>query len=340
LTRTRAKPVVPLLNRPFLAYQVALLHEHGIDDVILSCSYRVEDIRAAMAASMPAARVRYTVEAQPLGTGGGVRYAVSADRGTVWVLNGDILTDADLSGLRRFHEARASCVTILLTRVSDPRPYGLVETDAEGRVLAFREKPAPGEPITTNTVNAGIYLLDAELLRRIPAGRPVSIEREFFPGLIADGIPCFAWCPPAYWRDIGNPEAYRAAQMDLLDGRVRTPLAPPGRARGAGVWIADDVELGEGVLVPPVVIAEGVRVAAEARVGPHAVLGPGCRIGPRARVREAVLWEGVEVGGEASVVRSVIGAEARIGAGAALGAGTVLDAGAVVPDRARLGVLD
>lgn len=333
--------MVPLLNRPFLAYQVAMLHQHGIDDVILSCSYRVDDIRTAMAASMPDARVRYAVEAQPLGTGGGVRYAVDLDHGTIWVLNGDILTDADLTGMRRFHEARHSRVSLLLTRVDDPRQYGLVETDADGRIRAFREKPGPGESIPTDTVNAGVYLFDAELLRRIPSDRPVSIEREFFPALIADGVPCFGWCPPAYWRDIGNPEAYRAAQLDLLDGRVRTSLAPPGRRRREGVWIADGVELSTGAAVaPPVVIAEDVRVAAGARVGPHAVLGRGCRIGPDARVREAVLWERVEVGADAVVARCVVGSDARIGAGAVLGAGIVLDAGAVVTDHARLGVLD
>jgi len=318
-----------------------MLQQHGIDDVVLSCSYRVEDIRTAMAESMPTAHIRYTVEAQPLGTGGGVRYAVSQDHGVVWVLNGDILTDADLTGMRRFHEAHRSRVTLLLTRVDDPRQYGLVETDADGRIQAFREKPAPGEPVPTDTVNAGVYLLDAELLGRIPADRPVSIEREFFPALIADGIPCFAWCPPAYWRDIGNPEAYRAAQMDLLDGLVRTPLAPPGRARSECVWVADGAEVAAGaVLIQPVVIAEDVRIASGARVGPHAVLGRGCRIGPGARVREAVLWEHVEVGADTTVARCVVGSGARIGSRAALGAGTVLDAGAVVTDQARLGMLD
>jgi NDP-sugar pyrophosphorylase family protein len=318
-----------------------MLQQHGIEDIVLSCSYRVEDIRTAMAEAMPAAHIRYTVEAQPLGTGGGVRYAVNQEHGFVWVLNGDVLTDADLTGMRRFHEAHRSRVTLLLTRVDDPRQYGLVETDADGRIRAFREKPAPGEPIPTDTVNAGIYLLDAELLRRIPAGRPVSIEREFFPALIADGIPCFAWCPTAYWRDIGNPEAYRAAQMDLLEGRVRTPLVPPGRARSAGVWVAEGAELADGAsLRGPAVIAEDVRIAAGARVGPYAVLGRGCRIGAGAHVREAVLWERVEVGAEAEVARCVVGAGARIGARAALGAGTVVDAGAVVTDQARLGVLD
>jgi NDP-sugar pyrophosphorylase family protein len=329
--------VVPLLNRPFLAYQLAMLNQHGVDDVILSCSYRVEDIRTAMEESAPGSRLRYAVEAQPLGTGGGVRYAVDLDHGTIWVLNGDILTDADLTGLRRFHEARRSRVTILLTRVDDPRQYGLVETGADGRIQAFREKPAPGEPISTDTVNAGIYLLDAALLRRMPADRPVSIEREFFPALIAEGVPCFGWCPPApYWRDIGSPAAYRAAQMDLLNAQVKTPLSPPGRLI-AGAWVAPGTALAPAArLVAPAVIGERVRVAPGARVGPQAVVGPDVVIGPDAIVEQAVLWARVEVGAGARLSACVIGSDSRIGAQAEVGSGVVLEPGAVVADHARL----
>lgn len=330
--------MVPLLNRPFLAYQLALLSEHAIADVILSCSYRVEDIRAALGQETPGVRLRYAVEQQPLGTGGGVRHAADLARGTVWVLNGDILTDADLTAMRRFHEGQRAGVTLMLTRVPDPRPYGLVETDPAGRIQRFREKPAAGEPVTTDTVNAGVYLIDVELLRRMPADRPVSIEREFFPALIADGVPCYGWCPTAYWRDIGSPAAYRAAQVDLLDGRVKTTLPPPGRPRGAGVWIGEGVDIAAGAaLAPPVVIGDEVGIARGAQVGPHTVLGERCRIGPDARLREAVLWERVEVGPDAVLVECVVGADARIGAGAQVGAGIVLDAGAVVADRARLG---
>ncbi len=232
LTLARAKPVVPFLNRPFLAYQLALLGACGVQDVVLSCGYRAEDLKSALAGETSGVRLRYAVEAEPLGTGGGVRNAVDLTAGTVYVLNGDILTDADLAAMRRFHERRGARVTIMLVRVPDPRAYGLVETDADGRLRRFREKPGAGEPVTTDTVNAGVYLIDAELLRRMPAGQPVSIEREFFPALIAAGVPCYGWLASAYWRDIGSPAAYHAAQMDLLDGRLRTPLAPPGEARG------------------------------------------------------------------------------------------------------------
>ncbi|MGH7392819.1 MAG: sugar phosphate nucleotidyltransferase, partial [Candidatus Rokuibacteriota bacterium] len=275
LTLTRAKPVVPLCNRPFLAWQLALLREHGVEDVVLSCSYRVDDLRSALGEETFGVKLRYVIEAEPLGTGGGVRNAADIARGHVFVLNGDILTDADLEAMRRFHAARGARVTIFLTPVADPRQYGLVETDADGRIRSFREKPAAGEAITTDTINAGVYLIDAELLHRMPADRPVSIEREFFPALIADGVPCYGWTPAAYWRDIGSLAAYREAQMDLLDGRVRVSLTPPGEARD-GAWLAPGATLAPDAHIrPPVTIGEGARVAPGAAVGPRAVLGAG-----------------------------------------------------------------
>jgi NDP-sugar pyrophosphorylase family protein len=332
LTFTRAKPVVPLLNQPFLAYQLALLHGHGVRDVILSCSYRVEDIRGALGDPRDV-RLRYVIEQEPLGTGGGVRNAADLTRGSVFVLNGDVLTDADLTAMRAFHTARGARVTILLKRVEDPRQYGLCETAADGRLLGFREKPTTQEEITTDQINAGIYLIEAELLRRMPADRPVSIEREFFPALIADGIPCFGWVPPMYWRDIGSPAAYHAAQMDLLAGKVNTtlPANPAGRVVEAGRVAQDG-----GRLVGPAVLGVGVGVAPDGVVGPSTVLGDGCTIGPGSRVERSILWEHVTVGRGAVLRDCVIGNDARIGDGAEIGAGVVLEPGAVVPERARL----
>ncbi len=263
--------MVPLLNRPLLAYQLALLRHHGVTDVILACSYRVDDVRQALGDGRAlGTRLRYVVEDVPRGTGGGVRNAADLARGVVFVLNGDVLTDADLTAMRSFHEARGSRVTIFLRAVDDPRPYGLVECAPDGRVRAFREKPTSLEGLTTNTINAGIYLIDAALLARIPRDRVVSIEREFFPALVDDGTPCFGWLAEAYWRDIGSPDAYRDAQIDLLDGRVRSPLAPPGDAT-AGSWIADGVRVGHGArvdapsVIGPDVDARGRRPRGSAR---------------------------------------------------------------------------
>ena len=329
--------MVPLLGRPFLAYQLALLQAHGVTDVILACSYRVDDVKQALGqAEDLGVRLRYVVESEPLGTGGGVRNAVDLARGTVFVLNGDVLTDADLTAMRRFHEARNSRTTIYLTRVADPRAYGLVELDREGRLARFREKPTADEPITTDTINAGVYLIDASLLARIPAGRAVSIEREFFPALIADGIPSYGWISEAYWRDIGSPAAYREAQLDLLTGRARSPLSPPG-VRRDGSWIGATARVAAGArLTAPSVVGERVEVGAGAQVGPLAVVGDGSRIAEHARVEGAILWERVEVGPGAAVLNCVVGAGARIGAHAEVGEGVVLESGAVVAERARL----
>jgi mannose-1-phosphate guanylyltransferase len=332
LTLARPKPVVPLVNRPFLAYQLALLRSHGVHDVILSCAYRVDDVRTALEGDPGEKDLRYVVEAEPLGTGGGVRNAADLARGAIFVLNGDILTDADLTAMHRFHAEGGGRLTIMLVRVPDPRAYGVVETAADGRIVRFREKPAPDEPITTDTVNGGIYLLDAALLQRIPTGRPVSIEREVFPRLIDDGVPCLGWCPPAYWRDIGSPRAYHAAQLDLLRGRVRTPLTPAGAGDGGRFIGPDAVVAADARIEAPAVIGRGARVETGARVGPLAVLGERVRVGPGARVVEAVLWEDVTVGAGARLEGCVVADHARIGARAVVAPGALVAAGAVIAD--------
>src|SRR5262245_52326788 len=222
LTVARAKPVVPLLNRPFLAYQLALLRQHGVTDVILACSYRVDDVRAALGeAEHLGVRLRYVIEAEPLGTGGGIRNAADLTSGTVWGLYGALSNRAGLSAVPASHETRRSHTTIFLHPVVDPRPYGLVETTPDGRLQRFREKPGPTEPIPTNTINAGIYLMDAALLARIPPRQVVSVERDVFPALIADGVPCYGWRAAAYWRDTGSPAAHRAGQADRPTGPVK-----------------------------------------------------------------------------------------------------------------------
>ncbi|HEY7539406.1 MAG TPA: NDP-sugar synthase [Methylomirabilota bacterium] len=337
LTLARAKPVVPLLNRPFLAYQLALLRAHGVTDVILACSYRVDDVRAALGdAEHLGVRLRYVVEDEPLGTGGGVRNAADLVSGTLFVLNGDILTDPNLTEMRHLHESRGSRTTIYLQPVPDPRQYGLVETEPDGRLRAFREKPTADEEITTNTINAGIYLIDAQLLGRIPRDRVSSIEREFFPALIADGIPCYGWCPTAYWRDIGNPAAYRAAQIDLLQGRAAMPLAPPGQRRD-GFWLDGGGTIDPTArIVAPAVVGSGVVLGPRCRVGPGSVIGDGTRIGADARVEGAILWERVEVGAGAELRDCVIGAGVKIGDGARVGPEVALASGEIVPDRATL----
>ena len=281
-------------------------------------------------------RLRYAVERTPLGTGGAVRYAVDAAQETIVVLNGDVLTDADLSAMAAFHVAHASRTTIYLMRVPDPRAFGLVETGADGRILGFREKPTTPEEITTDTVNAGIYLIDAGLLARIPNDTVLSIEREFFPALLRDGIPAYGWLTRAYWRDIGNPKSYREGQADLLSGRVATPLAPSGTNR-QGSWIDDTACVHAGVhLEAPAYVAAGAEIRAGARLGRYTVVGPRCSIDANAALEGAILWEDVCVERDARLHGCVIGAGVRIGRGAQIGPDVTLGSGESVPEDARL----
>jgi NDP-sugar pyrophosphorylase family protein len=340
LTSSRPKPVVPLLNVPFLAYQLALLRRHGIERVVLSCSYLVDEIRQTMGDGAGwGVKLDYTVEAEPLGTAGGVRNAADSlgdlAGGLIVVLNGDVLTDVDLSAMLRFHAERGSRATIFLSRVENPGAYGLVEVAGHGRVTRFVEKPGPAARAPA-TINAGIYVLDGSLLARIQPGRVASMEREFFPGLLADGVPCFGWVGDGYWIDIGSPEKYRQAQLDLLKGRVATDVGPAGAGRdrqsiAVDASVADRVSIGA-----PVVIGAGCRLEDDCHVGPYSVLGPGCVVGVAASVESAVLWERVSVGAGAVLRDCIIGADVRVGPLAHVGPGIVLEDGAVVPSRARL----
>ena len=332
LTLSVPKPVVPLLNVPFLAYQLELLRGHGVTDVVLSCSYMVDEVKRVMGdGGAHGVHLRYAVETEPLGTAGGVKNAANLVGRLVLVLNGDILTDADLTAMRRAHAANGAAATIDLFPVPDPSAYGLVELEASGRVRRFIEKPSSSE-VTTSTINAGIYLLDRALLDRIPDGRMVSIEREFFPGLIADEIPFYGWIGDHYWLDIGSPEKYRRAQLDLMAGKVSNAVAP---ADARGVRIGDDVirETTAKIEGACVIGAES-RLEAGCRVGPETVLGRRCVIGRGARVAGSIVWDDVVVGPNAVLADSIVASGARIGAGAHVGPGTVLEAGRAVPDLA------
>ncbi|MFQ5899337.1 MAG: sugar phosphate nucleotidyltransferase [Candidatus Methylomirabilia bacterium] len=336
LTLTCPKPLVPLLNIPFLHYQLAWLRRHGIREAMLACSYRVETIRQVLRdGSGLGMHLRYAVEQEPLGTAGAIRNAADLGDRLVVVLNGDVLTDMDLTAMLRFHEARGARASIFLTPVSDPTRFGLVETDLEGRVRSFLEKPTPAQ-VTTNTINAGVYILDPGLLQLIPRGQVISMEREFFPGLLASHIPLFGHTAEAYWLDIGNPESYRRAQVDLLAGAVATDTHPAGTRTGS-LWIGEESVIPPGSRVTgPAVIGRGVRLTPDCRVEPFTVLGDGARVQNGSCLERAVLWENVDVGPGATLRDCIVADRCRIGAQAQVGPGVVLGAGTVVPAFARL----
>ncbi len=295
LTESVPKPALTLVDRPFLAYMVEWLAGHGVTEVVLACGFMPEALREALGGGESAGvRIRYVVEPEPRGTAGAIRFVAEElgdelDRRFL-VLNGDVLTDLDLSALLAAHADRDARATLGLHPVEDSSAYGLVSTGANGAVLEFLEKAgerAPGE------VNAGMYVLDRSALDLIPAGEKVSIERDVFPRLVGDGLHGLRL--DGYWMDIGTPERYLQASWDILEGRVETRVAPTA----PGLWVG-----------------AGARVAEGAAIGPRAVVGPGCQVAAGAQVSESVLLERCTVGGEAQVRGSILSAGVEIAAGA------------------------
>jgi mannose-1-phosphate guanylyltransferase len=320
LTYTTPKPVMPLAGRPFLTFMLDWAHAHRVDEVILSCGFLSDDVKQVLGDIYDGMRLRYVVEEEPLGTAGPVRLAL--DEGLLeerlFVLNGDVLTDIDLTAELREHERRGARATLALYPVEDTSTYGVVPTDDDGAVEAFIEK-GEGDP-PTNRINAGAYVIEREVVETaIAAGRAVSFEREVFPALVGHGL--YGYQAAGYWIDIGTPERYLEATWDLLAGRVRSTL-PPRDETGSLVY--------ENCLL------------SGAHVGPQSVLGRHCSVGTDARVERSVLHDRVHVGADAAVVESVlaervrVGERARVGPGAMVGAGAVIPPGAVLPKGARI----
>ena len=333
LTLTTPKPVVPVVDRPFLRHQLDLLERVDVHEIVFSVGYRPERIEAEFGDGRALGkRIHYAVEESPLGTGGAVKHAEPLLDETTIVLNGDVLTDVDLPAVVAEHRASGAVATLVLTPVPNPSAYGLVETEAIGRVLRFIEKPDPSQ-ITTNTVNAGIYVLDTRTLALMPAGVNHSIERAFFPALLARGEQVRAYVHGGYWIDIGTPEKYLQVQRDILRGRF--PVRLEGR-REAGGWIDPKARIEAGAkLEGPFYLGPGCHVATDAMVGPDVVLVADARVHFGARVRDSVLWRGCEIGSAASVDGALLGAGVVVGRQARVGPGAVLGEGAVVTEFSR-----
>jgi mannose-1-phosphate guanylyltransferase len=338
ITSHMPKPVTPLVERPFVTYILDALARHGVERAVLSSGYLADKVVAAIGdGGGTGVRVEHVREQSPLGTAGAVANCAAVLRGgPVFVLNGDVLSGADLSAMARVHEASEALATICLTHVEDPSRYGVVRLNADGSIAEFVEKPDgwSGPPL----INAGVYLLDREVLDLIPTGGPSSLERDVFPRLAAAGR-LFGCVDKGYWRDIGTPESYLDAHIDVLDG---VAAVDPEHSRPSGIHISPTAVVAEGAhLLRPVHVGAGARIDAGAWVGPHTVVGAGARVRPGAHVRRSVLQAGSVVGARARVEDSVLVFGARVGpeahlAHAVLGAGCEVNAGGDSPVGTRL----
>lgn len=336
LTDRTRKDMLPLVDRALLAYTLEHLRRHGVRRAILSCGYLPTQIRDVFGDAYGELSLEYKVEDEPLGTGGAIRFAADGLDEPFFALNGDSLREADLGRFVELHRERQARASILLTPVEDPTRYGLVRLGSDGRVASFLEKPRP-EEIDTDLINAGLYVLEPDVLDLIPAGRAVSIEREVFPRLVEEQT-VYGVALPGYWLDVGTPESYLQAHCDVLERNVQSEL---GDALGRDSTFVDPTARvsPQARLVPPVYIGPRAEIGPDARIGSLAVVGADARVGQGATLERAILGAGATLGAGAAVTGSIVGEGAVVGPectvaglsvvgpGATVGKGNMLDHG-------------
>jgi NDP-sugar pyrophosphorylase family protein len=326
--------MLPVAEVTMIERVLAHLAGHGVTEAVLSLGHQPDPFLTAFPDDRAGGvRVRYAIDPEPLDTAGAIRFAatVAGVDDTFVVVNGDVLTDLDLTALVSFHRRRQADATISLTRVADPSAFGVVPTEDDGKVVAFVEKP-PRENAPTNLINAGTYVVETSVLERIPAGRS-SIEREVFPALVPSGK-LYALASPSYWLDAGTPATYLQAQLDYLDGKRGTPPAPKADERSEGVWTLGDPVL-DGDLVAPALVGDAAFVEAGAVVE-RSVVGAGARVERGARVCGSVLLPGAAVRPGAVVEGSIVGERAVVAEGAEVTALTVVGGTATVEAGTRV----
>lgn len=326
LTIHTPKPIVPVVNRPFLFYQIDLLTPPGIKNLVLCLSYQPRKIEDLLGdGSRFGLRITYLVEASPLGTAGAFKNAEEYIHGTTVVFNGDILADVDLEQVIAQHQSTQAAATIVVTPRENPAGYGVVEAAPDGRVTRFVEKPQRQE-VRSNLINAGIYVLEPTVLKHIPEGRPFSFEYDFFPALLAREEAFYAFRHEGYWLDIGTPQGYWQGNLDVLNGRLRSH-APERPTPGEKVDAT--ARLDERSHVDPSCV---IKAQAQIR---NSIIGPNCFIEEKAVIEDSVIWSATRVSADAEVRRCVIGKSCHIGRSAVL-VGAVLGDKSVVTDYSQL----
>jgi mannose-1-phosphate guanylyltransferase/phosphomannomutase len=347
LTYTRPKPLIPVVNRPFLEYQVALLKKHGITEIIFWTNYMADKIAAHFGdGSAFGVSMQYAIEDTPLGTAGAIRNAQEiAGRDTFVVLNGDVLTDFDISSIVKFHRDKGALSTLTLKQVPSPSPYGVIITDAEGRVQEFREpseaqkKALADNPNVEHTgvdyINAGIYVMEAQALDAIPKGRPVSIERETYPKFLAEGAPIYAVARDGYWLDIGRAEQYRDATNAILTRDIAVDV--PGEWQPAGYWAEEGADVDPTAHVAPTVhIGKNARIYEGTALTGKTVVGRNCQIGPNATLTDCILEESVIVRENVRLTGVILDNGCHVESGAVITLPSVFGANSLISKGTRI----
>jgi len=305
LTVNIPKAIMLVLNTPFLEHVIRHLGRHQIKDIILAQGHLAQPIEGYLGdGSQFGVKLSYVVEDTPRGTAGAVKNAESRLdlEETFLVLNGDTFTDLDITAMIDFHRERKAKATIALAPVDDPTAYGLIETDAEGRVTRFLEKPSWSE-VTTNMINAGTYILEPDVLALIPPQKGVSIERETFQQLLAQGEPMYAYSSPAYWLDMGTPEKYLQLHRDLLSGKCRHYGLTPGEE----VFIREHTDIHPTVQIKgPVVIGDNCAIGHQVKIIGPVVIGDGCTILEDSVIEDSIIWRNARLGPRVTLKNAIL----------------------------------
>jgi len=319
------KPIVPLANIPFLFFQIDRIKRAEITEIILSLSYQPRKITDIFGDGIKyGVTMRYTHEDLPRGTAGAFKAAENLIDDTTVVLNGDILTDTDLTDVIRYHREKKAEATIVMARVMNPIGYGLVEAAPDGRVQRFMEKP-PEDEVTGDTINAGIYVLERSIFERIPAEGAQSFERDIFPAMAHEGAAIYAYLTHGYWQDIGNPQKYLEASFGIISGRTKMP-GYPQKSCTPNNWAKDQVFIDAvSILDGKCVIKPGVAIE-------NSVLGEACRVEEGVLIKDSVIWSGTRILANARIERAIVGRQCHIGEGVRLRPGTVLGDKSIVSD--------
>lgn len=334
LTYDIPKPMVPIVNKPYMEHQIDALLRHGFDEIIFALGYKSEAFSSYFGdGSRWGARFWHVVEDEPLGTAGAVKNVESLLDDTFLVFNGDVLSGIDLTALVALHRERGAVGTLALTPVEDPSQYGVVVTEADGRVRSFIEKP-PRESAPTNAINAGVYVLEPSVVHAMPAGRRWMFEHNVFPDLLAAGKPLYASLSDAYWLDIGSPSRYLQANHDALEGRAGVVLPPPAHGQvwmGEGAVVEPGAHLDGAVWLGPDAVVESSAVV----VGPT-VLGARCRVAVGAMVAASVVWDDTVIDAGARLDRALVGRACFVGPNAHLAPESVVGSRQQVSSGERL----
>mgnify|MGYP001256868686 CR=1 FL=1 len=329
LTVYTPKPIVPVLNRPFLLYQIEILARAGITEIVLSLSYQPDKIEDLLGdGSEYGVKLSYVTEPSPMGTGGAYKFAADNIRETTVVFNGDILTDLDISSVIAFHREKSSDATLALVPVEDPSAYGLVETDSEQRILRFLEKPKPEDiaKINVNTINAGIYILEPSILDLIPKNENSSFEYNIFPSILEKQKQFYAYIMKEdYWRDLGNPKSYLEAHHDFFRGAIKG--FEIDRSAASDIATAAFVDKTS-------VIGQGCVIKPNARIVSSSI-GPGVHVEEKAVIENSVIWSHTRISGGADIRNAVIGRSCHIGRNVIVNDGAVLGDKTSLPDYSQ-----